>query len=338
METINSFNDIKVGLTELLQSYELTQNQINLMLTDDFISGLAQIIEQEPENDSFLCLARNFTGEENLVSLSNLKKAVSNELSRDSYFSNLLQYILDEWKEVDIFSNSPNIVSLSNDTEISSDDVELGRYAIGAAMWVTRVPSPAKAIINETLLYGQAVIHVIEQDQKIEDAYKRITDELEGRTNNIQSNMSTASTTRSPLVVDLDGDGVETTTVEKGTHFDHDDNGFAEKTAWVGKDDGLLVRDINNNGLIDDGTELFGNNSVLSSGEKAANGFEALAELDSNSDGVFNGSDTAWNQVKVWKDANQNGEVDSGELLTLEQALDDVRRLFACNVWESVAR
>ena len=32
-----------------------------------------------------------------------------------------------------------------------------------------------------------------------------------------------------------------------------------------------------------------------------------------------------------------NGEVDSGELLTLEQALDDVRRLFACNVWESVA-
>lgn len=279
METINNFNDIKVGLTELLQSYELTQNQINLMLTDDFISGLAQIIEQEPENDPFLCLARNFIEEENLASLSNLKKAVNNELSKDSYFSNLLQYILDEWKEVDIFSNNKNIVLLSNDKEISSDDVALGRYAIGAAMWITKVPGPAKAVINETLLYGQAVVHVIEQDQKIEDAHQRITDELEGRTHNIRNNMSTAADTRSPLVVDLDGDGVETTTAENGTHFDHDNNGFAEKTSWVGKDDGLLVRDINGNGQIDDGTELFGNNSVLSNGQKAANGFEALKDI-----------------------------------------------------------
>ena len=131
---------------------------------------------------------------------------------------------------------------------------------------------------------------------------------------------TTAQSHQSPLALDLDGDGVETTTVESGVYFDHDDNGFAEKSGWVGKDDGLLVRDVNNNGKIDNGTELFGNNSVLSSGEKAANGFEALADLDSNNDGVFNSSDTAWNQVKVWKDANQNGEVDSGELLTLAQA------------------
>ena len=136
----------------------------------------------------------------------------------------------------------------------------------------------------------------------------------------INSSFTTAHEQVSPLALDLDGYGVETTTVESGVYFDHDDNGFAEKSGWVGKDDGLLVRDINNNGLIDDGTELFGNNSVLSSGQKAANGFEALADLDSNSDGVFNSSDAAWNQVKVWKDANQNGEVDSGELLTLEQA------------------
>ena len=320
METINSFNEIKIELTELLQSYELNQHQINLMLTDDFISGLSQFIAQEPEDDPFLYLVRNFTGEENLVSLSNLKKAVNDELSKDSYFSSLLQYILDEWKEIDIFSGNMNIALLSNDDGISSDDVKLGRYAIGAAMWATKVPAPAKAVINEALIYGQAVVHVIEQDQKIEDAYKRITDELEGRIHNINSNFSTAEETRSPLIIDLDRDGVETTTLENGTYFDHDNNGFAEKTAWVGKDDGLLVRDINGNGQIDDGTELFGNNSVLSSGEKAANGFEALKDLDSNNDGQFNSSDTAWNDVKVWKDTNQNGQVDEGELLTLEQA------------------
>ena len=77
---------------------------------------------------------------------------------------------------------------------------------------------------------------------------------------------------------------------------------------------------INNNGQIDNGTELFGNNSVLSSGEKAANGFEALADLDSNGDNIFNNQDEAWNQVKVWQDHNTNSIVDEGELLTLEQA------------------
>ena len=131
--------------------------------------------------------------------------------------------------------------------------------------------------------------------------------------------MDTAEKTKSPLIVDLDGDGIETVGVSEGVYFDHDGNGFAEKSGWVGKDDGLLVRDINGNGQIDDGTELFGNNSVLSSGAKAANGFEALKELDSNKDGVFNSSDEVWNEIKVWKDMNQNGFVENGELLSMEE-------------------
>ena len=126
----------------------------------------------------------------------------------------------------------------------------------------------------------------------------------------IQSSFATAEKQLSPLVLDLDGDGVETINTERNVHFDHENDGFAENTGWVGKDDGLLVRDLNNNGQIDDGTELFGNNSVLSNGQKAANGFEALKDLDSNNDGVFNSQDTAWNEVKVWKDTNQNGIVD----------------------------
>jgi hypothetical protein len=49
-------------------------------------------------------------------------------------------------------------------------------------------------------------------------------------------------------------------------YFDHDNNSFAEQSGWVGKDDGLLVFDKNNNGKIDDGSELFGNNTILSNG------------------------------------------------------------------------
>lgn len=60
--------------------------------------------------------------------------------------------------------------------------------------------------------------------------------------------------------------------------------------------------------------------TVLQNGKNAVNGFEALKDLDFNGNGKFDAEDEAWSQVKVWRDANTNGIVDSGELLTLEQA------------------
>ncbi len=65
---------------------------------------------------------------------------------------------------------------------------------------------------------------------------------------------------------------------------------------------------------------MFGDQTILSDGEKAANGFEALADLDSNQDGVFDGDDEAFGEVKVWQDKNGNGVVDDGELKTLNEA------------------
>ena len=109
----------------------------------------------------------------------------------------------------------------------------------------------------------------------------------------VKSAFATAEVQTSPLILDLDGDGVETIGTNSGVYFDHANDGFKENTGWVGKDDGLLVRDINGNGQIDNGTELFGNNSVLSNGKKAKNGFEALKDLDSNQDYVFDQNDAA---------------------------------------------
>lgn len=129
--------------------------------------------------------------------------------------------------------------------------------------------------------------------------------------------VNAATQTTSPLILDLDGDGVETTPISFGTAFDHDANGFAEATGWVSTDDGLLVRDLNGNGLIDSGRELFGNNTLLANGSYAANGFAALASLDSNNDGVINVSDAAFTQLRIWRDANGNGVTDAGELGTL---------------------
>jgi hypothetical protein len=136
--------------------------------------------------------------------------------------------------------------------------------------------------------------------------------------------MGGAEKTRSPLVLDLNGDGVQTTRLSKsftqGVHFNLDGKGLAENTAWVSKDDGLLVRDLNADGKITSGRELFGNHTLLKTGKEAANGFEALAELDDNSDGVVDANDATFSSLKVWKDANGNGFTDEGELLTLAQA------------------
>ena len=154
----------------------------------------------------------------------------------------------------------------------------------------------------------------------IKDCCDWFTSDKERLRDEIGSDFTTASETRSPLVVDLDGDGVETVSVEEGVYFDHDGNGFSEKTGWVSGDDGILVRDLNDNGQIDDGSELFGDQTVLSNGEKASNGFEALADLDSNHDGVFDGDDEAFGEVMVWQDKNGNGIVDDGELMTLNEA------------------
>ncbi|MFH0785094.1 MAG: hypothetical protein V2B20_24495, partial [Pseudomonadota bacterium] len=123
----------------------------------------------------------------------------------------------------------------------------------------------------------------------------------------------------SPLILDLDGDGVETRSVADNIQFDLDNNGFRETVGWVGADDGLLALDKNGDGQITGGTELFGNHTILASGGKAANGFSALAEYDDNKDGRIDANDAVFSQLKVWRDLDADGVSDAGELIGLAE-------------------
>lgn len=155
---------------------------------------------------------------------------------------------------------------------------------------------------------------------QVHDHIKKSRESQKNPIDRITGKLDDAETIPSPVVLDLDGDGVETTSFKSGAHFDHVGDGFAEQTGWVGTDDGLLVRDLDGNGLIDSGAELFGSETLLTNGSKAANGFEALAELDSNLDGVIDSSDAAFTTLRIWKDTDSDGYTDEGELLTLEEA------------------
>ena len=136
--------------------------------------------------------------------------------------------------------------------------------------------------------------------------------------NDFYSAARTIITGKDPLALDLDGDGIETVGADGSVLFDHDGDGVKTGTGWVRPDDGLLVFDRNGNGLIDDGTELFGVDTVMSSGIKARDGFEALRDLDTNSDGIFNAQDAQFGNVRVWRDFNQNGISEAAELFSLD--------------------
>ncbi|WP_277223119.1 calcium-binding protein [Pseudomonas indica] len=122
-----------------------------------------------------------------------------------------------------------------------------------------------------------------------------------------------------PLTLDLDADGIETTSANTGITFDFDGDGLRTGTGWVKGDDGFLVLDRNGNGTIDTGRELFGVDTVKSNGQKAVNGFDALSDLDSNADGVFDAKDAQFANVRVWQDANQDGISQASELKTLAE-------------------
>ncbi|MBK7656732.1 MAG: hypothetical protein IPJ18_18580 [Betaproteobacteria bacterium] len=131
---------------------------------------------------------------------------------------------------------------------------------------------------------------------------------------------------RDPLVLDLDGDGIEAVGIDPAHPilFDHDGDGVKNATGWIKADDGLVVLDRNGNAVIDSGAELFGDSTILANGLRAgklaSNGFEALGDLDFNQDGAINSTDAAYTQLRIWQDANQDGVSQASELQTLSAA------------------
>jgi len=122
-----------------------------------------------------------------------------------------------------------------------------------------------------------------------------------------------------PLALDLNGDGIKTVSANSGITFDFDGDGLKTGTGWLNAEDGFLVLDRNNNGTIDNGGELFGVDTVKSDGALAKNGFDALRDLDTDGNGVFDAYDALFEQVRVWQDKNQDGISQVDELKTLTE-------------------
>lgn len=112
---------------------------------------------------------------------------------------------------------------------------------------------------------------------------------------------------RDPLIIDLNGDGVHTTNVEEGVYFDIDNNGFAEKTAWIDTIDGFLVYNRDNDPQITNGSELFSDQVIFPDGTRSTDGFDVLQRFDTNGDNVVDINDAEFGALQVWIDKNHDG-------------------------------
>lgn len=133
----------------------------------------------------------------------------------------------------------------------------------------------------------------------------------------------------SPLLIDLNNDGFDLGATGKTVLFDIFAVGFKYKMQWVKAhgDDAFLAIDLNRNGKIDGGSELFGEGTrkVLSENETAQDGYDALLQYDSsklggNEDGQIDYKDEVWNRLVLWLDDDADGNSTPNELQTIQKS------------------
>ena len=126
-----------------------------------------------------------------------------------------------------------------------------------------------------------------------------------------------------PLLIDLDADGFQLSSVEDGVQFDLDADGRPEQTAWTAKgaDDAFVAMDVISTGKIENGRKLLGG---LFGREVGFTTLQRLEEQTNPSggraDGMISEGDGIYSTLILWVDSNHNGTAEGQELKSLTSA------------------
>lgn len=93
-----------------------------------------------------------------------------------------------------------------------------------------------------------------------------------------------------PLIINMDTDMAEIT--DQKFLFDLDSDGREEEISFAGPGSGFLALDRNEDGKINDGSELFGT--------KSGDGFADLAVYDEDGNGWIDENDSIFHRLKIW--------------------------------------
>jgi len=102
---------------------------------------------------------------------------------------------------------------------------------------------------------------------------------------------------KDPLVINFSGSAAELTDTKFS--FDLDTDGTEDNISFVRPGSGFLVYDKNQDGVVNDGSELFGPGS--------GNGFADLAQYDEDNNNWIDENDSIYSQLSVWT-KNEQGE------------------------------
>lgn len=109
-----------------------------------------------------------------------------------------------------------------------------------------------------------------------------------------------------PLVINLDSNPISVS--DQKWQFDIDGDGKRDSISLLSKGSGFLVFDKNNDGIINDGREMFG--------AKTGNGFEELKAYDLDGNGWIDEADEIYDKLKVW----MKDDAGNDKMISLKQA------------------
>lgn len=134
-----------------------------------------------------------------------------------------------------------------------------------------------------------------------------------------------------PLVISVADAQFRFSNLATGVAFDLNADGKLDRTAWTqtSSDDAFLVLDRNFNGQIDNGHEIFGDETPQLPSD-TPNGFRALAVFDDlqsggNGDGAIDSQDRIYRDLMLWTDTNHDGKSSASELRLLSDEVESIQ-------------
>ena len=104
-----------------------------------------------------------------------------------------------------------------------------------------------------------------------------------------------------PLILNFEGNYADLT--DEKYEFDLDADGNTELISYLAGNSGMLALDRNSDGIINDGSELFG--------AQTGNGFAELAAYDEDSNGYIDEADSIFDQLLIWRKGREEDTLET---------------------------